>query len=287
MIAKLLTAGLFAASTNTKSASTQSLTTQLQVTAPQQEGNAVDLKRRLALQNLIAASTVVLCTTTAGTVNALSADEASVAYDSYAPTYDDLDGGKASSALGLDDARAELFSKAQGKVLEIGVGTGLNLAKYDKSRVSSLTVVDISEGMIEEARAKASNLDIPVEFIKADATTELTKIFGSDTFDTVVDSFSLCVMGNEGARNCLAEMTNVVKKSGRILLLENSRSSSAVLGWYQDVTANAAASTGGKGCVYNQDVASMISKTNSLKIEKEKEYVAGLFRSFECIKNSY
>jgi ubiquinone/menaquinone biosynthesis C-methylase UbiE len=249
--------------------------------------NDVDSNRRLAI-NMFGHASVISYFGVSG-ASGLSPEEASVAYDSYAANYDDLDGGKASSALGLDDARAELFRKAELKVLEIGVGTGLNLAKYDKSRVSSLTVVDISEGMIEEARArtKALNLGFPVEFIKADATSELTKIFGADAFDTVVDSFSLCVMGNQGARDCLSQMTNVVKKSGRILLLENSRSSSAVLGWYQDATANAAASVGGKGCVYNQDVASMIRETNGLTIGNEKEFVAGVFRSFECIKNSY
>ena len=245
--------------------------------------------RRLVLKALGYAPAVVVasiqCTTTA---SALTPDEASVAYDSYAANYDALDGGKASSALGLDDARADLFGKAKGKVLEIGVGTGLNLAKYDMNRVSSLTVVDISEGMIQEARTRTDllNLGIPVEFVKADATSELTEIFGADSFDTVVDSFSLCVMGNEGARRCLEQMITVVKPStGRVLLLENSRSSSAALGWYQDVTANAAAMAGGKGCVYNQDVASMILGAKGLTIENEKAFVAGLFRSFECVKN--
>lgn len=220
----------------------------------------------------------------AGPCNALSPDEASVAYDLYAKNYDDLDGGSASSALGLDDARVALFGKAKGKVLEIGVGTGLNLAKYDKNRVTSLTVVDISEGMIQEAKEKTKSLDIPVEFVRADATMEIQKLFGGDSFDTVVDSFSLCVMGNKGARQCLMQMQSVVKPDGRILLLENSRSSSSVLGWYQDVTANAAASAGGKGCVYNQDVGAMIQETSGLTIENEEAYVMGLFRSFQVRK---
>jgi methyltransferase OMS1 len=234
--------------------------------------NDVDSNRRLAINIFGHASAVVISNFGVSGASALSPEEASVAYDSYAANYDALDGGKVSSALGLDDARAELFRKAELKVLEIGVGTGLNLANYDKTRVSSLTVVDISEGMIEEARArtKALNLGFPVEFIKADATSELTTIFGTDAFDTVVDSFSLCVMGNQGARDCLSQMTDVVKKSGRILLLENSRSSSAVFGWYQDATANAAASVGGKGCVYNQDVGSMIRETSGLTIDNEK-----------------
>ena len=220
--------------------------------------------------------------------NALTPKEAAIAYNSYAPHYDDLDGGTAANILGLDDARVELFRKATGNVLEIGVGTGLNLDKYDTSRVTSLTVVDVSDGMIREARMRADslNIGIPVRFVKADATSGLVNIFGLDSFDTVVDSFSLCVMGGVGARKCLEQMAAVVKPlTGRILLLENSRSNNPALGWYQDITATTAALAGGKGCMYNQDVASMILETNVLQIENDKAFVAGLFHSFECFKD--
>lgn len=221
-------------------------------------------------------------------VNALTPNEAAIAYNSYASHYDDLDGGTAANILGLDDARAALFRKATGNVLEIGVGTGLNLDKYNTSRVTSLTVVDVSDGMIREARMRADSLDmgIPVRFVQADATSELVDIFGLDRFDTVVDSFSLCVMGNVGARQCLDQMAAVVKPfTGRVLLLENSRSYNPALGWYQDITATTAALAGGKGCMYNQDVTSMILETNVLQIENEKAFVAGLFHSFECLKH--
>jgi methyltransferase OMS1, mitochondrial len=222
-------------------------------------------------------------------VDALSPSEASSAYDSYAPKYDLLDGGEISIRLGLDEARSQLFHKAKGNVLEIGVGTGLNFAKYDANQIKSLTVVDISEGMIEQARSKAKSLVLsyPVDFVKADATSELVNKFGKDRFDTVVDSFSLCVMGDTGAKHCLKQISDVVKPVvGRVLLLENSRSSSPALGWYQDLTASVASSVGGKGCVYNQDVSSMIKETSPLKIVNETIFLTGLFRSFECIKET-
>jgi ubiquinone/menaquinone biosynthesis C-methylase UbiE len=218
---------------------------------------------------------------------ALSPEAASTAYDTYASSYDALDGGSAASVLGLDEARSQLFQQAKGKVLEIGAGTGLNLSKYTAS-VSSLTLVDISQGMLEEAkwRATALKLPFPVHFVKADATSQLVDLFGENSFDTVVDSFSLCVMGNEGAKSCLEQITKAVKaESGSILLLENSRSSNPLLAKYQDITAETAASTGGKGCVYNQDVRALITATQGLTIEKETSYVTGLFRSFICVKH--
>ena len=70
---------------------------------------------------------------------------------------------------------------------------------------------------------------------------------------------------------------------GKILLLENSRADNPLLGWYQDRTANAAASLGGKGCVYNQDVPSLIREAG-LIIEDERSFAGGLFRAFVCVR---
>mmetsp|Transcript_4616 Transcript_4616/g.5308 ORF Transcript_4616/g.5308 Transcript_4616/m.5308 type:complete len:189 (-) Transcript_4616:61-627(-) len=184
---------------------------------------------------------------------------------------------------------------AKGKVLEIGVGTGLNLSKYKFASsvdatdgVTALTLLDISEGMMSEAKAKLVELKIPsfveINFVKADATNDLSRIFGNDGyFDTVVDTFSLCVMGNAGAKDCLAQMRDVVKKdTGRILLIENTRSSNSFLGTYQDLTAGVAAKIGGKGCISNQDVTSFLKITKGLQILSEEEFAAGVFRSFVC-----
>lgn len=224
--------------------------------------------------------------------NALTPSEAEEQYDIYAASYDQLDGGTASSLLGIAEARTSLIQKSRGHVLEIGVGTGLNLDKYEGQQLESLTLVDISDGMLQVAAARIPNLPnlkgVPIKIIKADATSDLVDLFGTDAFTTVVDSFSLCVMGKEGAKNCLEQLSRVVKQpsdGGVVLLLENSRSSNPVLGLYQDATADIAASAGGKGCAYNQDVPALIQSTKRLQIASETRYAAGLFRSFECQKN--
>ena len=64
-------------------------------------------------------------------------------------------------------------------------------------------------------------------------------------------------------------------------MLENSRSDNSFLGWYQDVTADAAASAGGKGCIYNQDVRQLI-QDSGFTLESEESFAGGLFRSFLC-----
>jgi ubiquinone/menaquinone biosynthesis C-methylase UbiE len=165
-------------------------------------------------------------------------------YDAYAPTYDDLDGGRVASSLGIDDARKSLLGDVdvvRGRVLEVGAGTGLNLGSYrgllpssgrdgggggGGGGIESLTLVDVSGGMLDEARARWEGMrsvsissredvvPVVVEFVRADATSELMSLFGEGVFDVAVDTFGLCVMGDDGSRRCLREMTGVVKKGG-------------------------------------------------------------------------
>jgi methyltransferase OMS1 len=225
---------------------------------------------------------------------AITSSEAETSYDKYAKSYDDLDGGSLSNSLGIEEARTKVLQSAKGRVLEIGVGTGLNLSKYkfasspsDTNGVTSLTLVDISDGMMAEAKEKLNTLNVPshveINFVKADATADLVRLFGSVPFDTVVDTFSLCVMGNDGAKECLQQMRNIVKEeSGRVLLIENARSSNSALGFYQDLTADAAAKIGGKGCVSNQNIGLFIKNTPGLDLITEEEFAAGVFRIFIC-----
>jgi ubiquinone/menaquinone biosynthesis C-methylase UbiE len=164
------------------------------------------------------------------------------------------------------------------------------LEKYDGDALSSLTLVDISDGMLDEAVIRVKSLpnlkNIKVTVVKADATSELVALFGDEAFDTVVDSFSLCVMGSLGARQCLDQISTVVKRGefGQVLLLENSRSSNQPLAMYQDATAGFAAFAGGKGCVYNQNVEAIIEQAHQLSILEQKQYAAGLFRFFKCVR---
>jgi|EP00982_Pelagococcus_subviridis_P012241 methyltransferase OMS1, mitochondrial len=86
-----------------------------------------------------------------------SVEDIAEKYDSYASTYDVLDGGALASDdfLGIESMRASILSRASGDVLELGVGTGLNLPRYDAANITTLTAVDISDGMLELAVERA------------------------------------------------------------------------------------------------------------------------------------
>lgn len=63
-----------------------------------------------------------------------------------------MDGSLAADALGFPELRKQLLVQACGHVLELAVGTGLNLPFYDESAVASLSAVDISSGMLQQVQ---------------------------------------------------------------------------------------------------------------------------------------
>lgn len=207
-----------------------------------------------------------------------TAAAAQPSYDEYAESYDTLDDGPLASLLGMDGQRQRLLSRARGDVLEVGVGTGINLKFYDSARVHSLTALDISEKMLEQARSKRSLLGGTRSTFIQGSVEDLP--FPDDTFDTIIDTFSLCVYSDPG--RAIAEMKRVVKKDGNVLLLEHARSKAPLLGAYQDLTAESVA-TLGKGCYWNQDVDAIL-KSNGLILSNREEYLGGLLVSYILAK---
>jgi ubiquinone/menaquinone biosynthesis C-methylase UbiE len=224
------------------------------------------------------------------------ADTAAIsrAYDGYAATYDDLDGGAfAADTLGLDATRRALLARARGDVLELGVGTGLNLPGYDAKRVTSLTAVDISEGMLTQARKRAQGLGSMTDATTKETTTAFLSAvrfavadaealpFPDNSFDCVVDTFSLCVFANPEA--ALKEVARVLKPDGKALLVEHTRSRTVpLLGSYQDLVAGPVTKMS-KGCAWNQDVEAMASRSG-LRVVSAEPSLFGLLTTLEARK---
>jgi ubiquinone/menaquinone biosynthesis C-methylase UbiE len=135
-------------------------------------------------------------------------------YDRIAPIYDLME---MLPERRFSDWREKLWAQVpEGRVLEVGVGTGKNFA-YHPSR-AHFVGIDISEGMLERARERAKELGKPVELCRMDAQ-ELD--LPDDSFDAAVATFVFCSVPD--AIRGLRELARVVKPAGRIYLLEHVR----------------------------------------------------------------
>jgi ubiquinone/menaquinone biosynthesis C-methylase UbiE len=120
------------------------------------------------------------------------------------------------------DTRSWICRQATGEVLEVAIGTGLNLEHYPPD--VALTGIELSPAMLAIARRRADDLDRPVELRVGDA--EALDI-PSATFDTVVCTFSLCAIPDH--RKALVEMARVLRPGGLLLLADHVASSVPVL----------------------------------------------------------
>jgi Methylase involved in ubiquinone/menaquinone biosynthesis len=114
----------------------------------------------------------------------------------------------------LGDGRRWLGGQARGDVLEIGVGTGRNLAYYPPD--IRLTCIDLSAGMLKRAQLEAMRLGRHVDLRLGDAQ----KLeFAAELFDTVVFSLSLCSIPDD--RAAIREAKRVLRAGGRLVALEH------------------------------------------------------------------
>ena len=133
-----------------------------------------------------------------------------------------------SEDAGLRDMRHGLLAEADGRVLEIGGGTGANLPHYD-AKVSSLVLTEPEPAMLRRLERKAHEHGSPAEVLQAPAE-DLP--FSDDSFDTVVSTLVLC--GVDDQAKALREMRRVLRPGGKLLFLEHVRSDDPKLARFQD-----------------------------------------------------
>ena len=125
-----------------------------------------------------------------------------------------------------EDNRSWACSRARGDVLEVAVGTGLNLPNYRPD--ARVTGIELSPAMLDLAKQRARGLGREFDLREGDAH-DLP--FEDASFDSVVCTFSLCNIPD--VDRAVGEMKRVLKTGGKLILVDHVRSSVKAVYWIQ------------------------------------------------------
>jgi ubiquinone/menaquinone biosynthesis C-methylase UbiE len=190
------------------------------------------------------------------------------AFDSIAAPYDR--GMAPLEKLGLRQMRARLLTQAEGKVLEVGVGTGVNFPFYSPS--VWLSAIDESTDMLAVASSRAVVLSRCVHLGKVNVEQ---LAFPDGCFDTIVATLVLCSVVDQ--HSALDELRRVLRRpGGRLLLLEHMRPEVRPLAWLVDV-ANLPWVALNKRCHLNRKTQQAVAQAG-FRVEQVESRIGGLLR---------
>ena len=165
--------------------------------------------------------------------------------------------------LGLSSLRRQVVKEAGGRVLEIGIGTGLNLNHYDN--IKTLDGIEPEQQLCDRAGSRKSSCGFDVRLQQGRAE-ELP--FQDESFDSAVCTLVLCTVADP--LKALKEIRRVLKPNSQLHLLEHVRLSGCI-GHLQDTIAPLWKHLFG-GCRLNQDTRTMIDESPLMLVHEEAHW---------------
>jgi len=163
--------------------------------------------------------------------------------------------------------REKVVPLAEGKVLEIGIGSGLNLPFYDKTKVDEIWGLDPSEELSEMARAVAIQEGMEVNFISSGAE-EIP--LPDDHFDSVLITYTMCTIPEVIRAN--TEIRRVLKNQGKMIFCEHGVApDDNIRKWQKRINPFWGKIAG--GCNIDRNIPSLIQDSGFDIIEIEEMYL--------------
>jgi len=158
---------------------------------------------------------------------------------------------------------------AQGRVLEVGIGTGLNMRYYDKTRVTRITGLDPALQLHPLARERIaqSGLDVDLVGLSAEQIP-----LPDASFDTVLITYTLCTIPDPLA--ALKEMRRVLAPHGRLLFCEHGRAPDASVQRWQDRLQPLWGPLAG-GCHLGRDIPALLHQAGFIQPDTQTRYLPG------------
>ncbi|WP_427453682.1 class I SAM-dependent methyltransferase [Litorimonas sp. WD9-15] len=169
----------------------------------------------------------------------------------------------------IEKQRAKIVPLAKGRVVEIGIGSGLNLPHYDPERITSVTGVDPDEHIWKRSAARREAATFPIDRIGLSGEA----IPLEDAFaDTVVVTYSLCTIPDPV--QALKEMRRILKPDGEILFCEHGQApDTGVAKWQSRIDPLWKKIAG--GCHSGRDIPSLIRAAGLSIKEIDQMYIPG------------
>jgi ubiquinone/menaquinone biosynthesis C-methylase UbiE len=169
----------------------------------------------------------------------------------------------------LTELRAKMIPGARGVVLEVGIGSGLNLPFYDATRVTTCYGVDPSGTLLSLARERAKTARFPVLLLQSKAEhVPLPDV----SIDSVVVTWSLCSIRDP--HTALTEMQRVLRPDGQLIFIEHGLAPDAhVQSWQNRLTPLWRRVVG--GCHLNREMDELIRSAGFSITSLERSYIRG------------
>jgi SAM-dependent methyltransferase len=165
--------------------------------------------------------------------------------------------------------RLRFIPLARGDVLEVGVGSGLNIPIYGPA-VRTLSALDPSPRLLRMARRQAAGARFPVTFMEQSA--EAIPL-ANGAVDTVVTTWTLCTIPEPV--QALQEMRRVLRADGRLIFVEHGRAPEPGVVRWQDRLTPLWRSIAG-GCHLNRSIDRLLALGGFEITELDRGYTAGL-----------
>lgn len=165
--------------------------------------------------------------------------------------------------------RQLVVPRARGRVLEIGIGTGLNLRYYDQSRVTQIVGLDPALELHPLARERMAQAGLKVELLGLSAEK---MALPDASFDTVLLTYTLCTIPDPLA--ALQEMRRVLAAGGQLLYCEHGRApDESVRRWQQRLQPLWGKLAG--GCHLGRDIAGLLQAAGFVLPDLQTRYLPG------------
>ena len=165
--------------------------------------------------------------------------------------------------------RQKVIPMATGKVMEIGIGSGLNLPLYVNGSVKLLVGVDPSKEMWAKNTTDTERLNFDFEFIEASAQSIPVN---SNYFDTIVTTYTLCTIPD--LNSAFEEIRRVLKPEGKLLFCEHGKAPEIAVQKWQNIITPISKRLAG-GCHWNRDIYKIIRNNGFNVTEMETQYITG------------